>query len=159
RGAAQTRKWLSKNSSYWVWEKFQWPCNLKQKRERYRVKINSGSPVRTFLKRFVDRTSLAKRISEPTVPQPITAQQVLASEHEEGLLLLHVPSGRIFACNRIGARLWRAATDGITLNAISEEIGRDHGVQSEVVQRQARSFLSDLEANGLLPDLQGGNRG
>jgi hypothetical protein len=112
----------------------------------------SGTKDRTLLRRLKDGLLESMgRAPKPVVENhAIVAQQVLSSAHEGGLLLLHLPSGRVFVCNEAGAQIWKAATTGLTLNAIAEEIGREHGIQTDVVYRHAVAFVADLETNGLV---------
>jgi hypothetical protein len=111
----------------------------------------SGTRDRTLLRRLKDGLLESMgRARKPAVENhAIEAQQVLSSPHEGGLLLLHLPSGRVFVCNEVGAQIWKAATTGLSLNAIAEEISREHGIQTDVVYRDAVSFVTDLETNGL----------
>ena len=72
------------------------------------------------------------------------------SAHKDGLALLHIPSGRVFVCNRTGARIWQGILKGFSLEAVSEQISREYGLACDVVQRDTQSFLSELERQGLL---------
>jgi len=72
-----------------------------------------------------------------------------ASVHEDGLFILHVPSGRIFASNQTGARIWQYLEQQLPLQAIAAEISREYGIDRETAQEDTARFLAELERNGL----------
>jgi Coenzyme PQQ synthesis protein D (PqqD) len=80
----------------------------------------------------------------------VVAPEVRASVHPDGLALLHIPSGRVFVCNRTGSRIWQGLVQGLSIDSISEEISRECGVARELVYRHTSSFLAELERRGLL---------
>jgi len=72
-----------------------------------------------------------------------------ASIHEDGLAILHVPSGRIFTSNRTGARVWQCLERQLPLEAIAAEISRDYGIDQAAAREDVARFLVELERNGL----------
>jgi len=72
-----------------------------------------------------------------------------ASIHEDGLVILHVPSGRIFTSNQTGARVWQCLEQQLPLEAIAAEISRDFGIDLATAREDAAHFLAELERNGL----------
>lgn len=82
------------------------------------------------------------------------AADVSVSTHEDGIVLLHIPSGRIFQSNRTGARIWSALSDGLDLDAISQRLSRDFNVPAEMVRRDATKFLEQLEQLGFVAKLR-----
>ena len=72
-----------------------------------------------------------------------------ASIHDDGLVLFHVPSGRIFASNRTGARVWQYLEQQLPLDAIAAEISHHYGIDRATAQEDAARFLAELERNGL----------
>ena len=78
------------------------------------------------------------------------APQVLVSSHDEGLVLLHVPSGRIFQCNRTASRIWEGLSRGWNQDKIAEDISHAYGVPIETVHRDTQCFVDKLESNGFL---------
>ena len=81
------------------------------------------------------------------------ASDVRASAHLDGLVLLHIPSGRVFLCNRTGARIWKGLSSGLEANAIAEEMSREYGVALDQVERHVAVFLTDLEQRGFVTRL------
>lgn len=80
----------------------------------------------------------------------IPAADVRVSIHENGLVLLHIPSGRIFQSNHAGAKIWRALADGLDLDAISERISREYDVPNGRARRDADCFVTQLEKQGFV---------
>jgi hypothetical protein len=72
-----------------------------------------------------------------------------ASIHDDGLVVLHVPSGRIFTSNQTGARVWRCLERQLPLEAIVAEISRDYGIDRAAAREDVARFLAELERNGL----------
>jgi len=72
-----------------------------------------------------------------------------ASIHDDGLVVLHVPSGRIFTSNQTGARVWRCLERQLPLEAIAAEISRDYAIDRAVAREDVARFLAELERNGL----------
>jgi Coenzyme PQQ synthesis protein D (PqqD) len=82
--------------------------------------------------------------------------EVRTSVHEDGLALLHIPTGRMFLCNRTGARIWQGIVKGLSIEAIAEEISCECGVAHALVEQHTSSFLAELESRGLVTRRTGG---
>jgi hypothetical protein len=78
------------------------------------------------------------------------AAEVRTSVYEDGLALLHIPTGRMFLCNRTGSRIWQGIVKGLSTDAIADEISHECGVAIAVVQQHTSSFVSELERRGLV---------
>ena len=78
------------------------------------------------------------------------APDVHVSVHDEGLALLDVSSGRVFLCNRTGARIWQGVEAGLDADSIAGEISRECGVTWQLVSRHTTAFLSEVERRGLV---------
>ena len=106
-----------------------------------------------LLRRFFGKSrpspeSLARELDP--VDRTLSAMpDVRASAHDDGLALLHISTGRVFLCNRTGSRIWQGVMQGLSADAISEEISRDCGVACDLVRRHTFSFFFELERNGL----------
>jgi hypothetical protein len=77
------------------------------------------------------------------------APETRVSAHEDGLVFLHIPSGRVFVCNRTGARIWQALSNGASADAVCKDISRVFGLAPDLARRDTRSFLGELERQGL----------
>ena len=75
---------------------------------------------------------------------------VRASFHPDGLTLLHISTGRVFVCNRTGARIWQGMSAGLNLDAIAEEISGEYGVAHDLARQHAGSFLGELHRQGFV---------
>ena len=84
------------------------------------------------------------------------APEVQVSVHDDGLALLHIPTGRVFLCNRTGSRIWQGVVKGLSADAITEEISRECGVARDLVERHTAAFVTELERRGLLTRRVGG---
>ena len=72
------------------------------------------------------------------------------SPNAEGLTLLHIPSGQIFVCNRTAARIWQGATEGRSLDELSDEMSRTFHIGREVAQKDTCAIVSHMERHGLI---------
>ncbi|MBI3896212.1 MAG: PqqD family peptide modification chaperone [Acidobacteria bacterium] len=76
--------------------------------------------------------------------------EATASIHDDGLVILHVPSGRIFTSNQTGASVWQCLKQQLPLEAISAEISRDYEIDRATARGDVACFLTELERNGLI---------
>jgi hypothetical protein len=114
-----------------------------------------GGLLGRFLDRFTHRRQWATEpVTTGDSSRPLAiASEVRASAHLDGLVLLHIPSGRVFLCNRTGARIWKGLSNGLNSDAIAEQISRDYGVPRYLVEQHTASFLTDLEQHGFVTRL------
>ena len=73
-----------------------------------------------------------------------------ASVHEEGLTILHIPSGRVFVCNRSAARVWLGASKGLSVDNLSEEMSGEYSVDRDIIHRDTRLLVGQMEHHGLI---------
>ncbi len=76
--------------------------------------------------------------------------QTHASVHEEGLTILHIPSGRVFVCNRSAARIWQGASKGLSVDKLSEEMSGEYSVARDIVRQDTRLLVNQMELHGLI---------
>ena len=74
---------------------------------------------------------------------------VRASFHLDGLTLLHIPTGRVFVCNRIGALICRCILKGWSADSIADEISRHFCLSRDLVQRDICEFVDELRKQGI----------
>jgi hypothetical protein len=104
-------------------------------------------------RRFGDhlRPSSLPAILDPCENRSLAiSPEVRASLHDDGLTILHIPTGRVFVCNRTASRIWQGVAKGLTADAISEEISRECDVARDLVQQHTSKFLTELERRGLV---------
>lgn len=80
----------------------------------------------------------------------LPAAEVRASAHDDGLVLLHIPSGRVYRSNRTGSRIWQGLASGLDPASISREMSRDYGVPEALVRTHTSLFVDELERRGFV---------
>ena len=86
------------------------------------------------------------KVTSSIAPSP----EIRVSAHGDGLVILHIPSGRIFTCNSTGSRIWNGVVNGATPDTLSDEISRDFGVSPGLAREHTTAFVNKLEHQGLL---------
>jgi hypothetical protein len=105
-----------------------------------------------LLRRFAGRsTPRQQRVTpDPCRVAWAVAPDVRASVHDDGVAILHIPTGRVFLCNRTASRIWQGVVDGLSSEDTCDEISREWGVTRALVHQHASSFLSELERRRLV---------
>jgi hypothetical protein len=75
---------------------------------------------------------------------------VAASVHENGLVLLHVSTGHMFASNRTGARIWSGVKERQPAETIAREISTTYQIDRLTAQSHVERFLVELERQNLV---------
>lgn len=78
------------------------------------------------------------------------AQDVKASEHSAGLVLIHLTRGTVFSANRAGAIIWNGAAQRWPLDRIAQSISAEFHIPAEAARLDAAEFVAQLAAEGLL---------
>jgi Coenzyme PQQ synthesis protein D (PqqD) len=78
------------------------------------------------------------------------APEVRVSNHGDGLALLHIPTGKVFVCNRTASQIWQGLQNGFTPEAISGELSREAGVGRELVHQHTSAFVAELKRRRLV---------
>ena len=73
-----------------------------------------------------------------------------ASVSDDGLVVFHVPSGRIFSSNRVGARLWKSIEQLVPFDRIVTDLSSEYGVPLDAARKDAEGFVAELERNELV---------
>lgn len=76
--------------------------------------------------------------------------EVVASFHDQGIVILHSGKARLFSSNRTGARVWRGVEQELSLEAIVEEISARYHIARATAREQTASFLAELERHKLI---------
>ncbi len=85
----------------------------------------------------------------------VPAAQVRASAHDDGLLLLHIPTGCVYRCNRTGSRIWQGLACGFDLSSISREVSREYSADESLVKAHTSLFVDELERRGFVTQVAG----
>jgi hypothetical protein len=78
------------------------------------------------------------------------APEVRVSDHGDGLALLHIPTGKVFVCNRTASRIWQGIANGLTPEAISGQISQESGIRRELVHQHTSAFVAELKRRRLV---------
>ena len=76
--------------------------------------------------------------------------EAAASFHDDGVVILHTGTGRLFTANRTGSRIWRGVEQQLPLEAIAKGISDDYQVAPGTAHEHTTSFLAALERQVLI---------
>jgi len=79
-----------------------------------------------------------------------TSPEVRASLHAEGITFLHIGTGTVLSANRVGARMWERASEGLALDAIAAQVSLEFDAPQATVRQDADRFLRELMDAGVL---------
>ena len=77
---------------------------------------------------------------------------VRASISPDGLVLLDVAAGAVFAANPVGARIWQLLDEQRTTPEIVRQLVRDYDVAADRAEGDVAAFVAALVARGLLTE-------
>lgn len=80
------------------------------------------------------------------------ASTVRASITGDGLVLLDVRDGQLFAANAVGAEIWQLAQAHRTPIEIAGHLASRYGIRMDAAQHDVISFLAALVLRGLLTE-------
>jgi hypothetical protein len=70
--------------------------------------------------------------------------------NEDGAVILDTGRGTILGLNPIGSYIWQALEQGQNSEAIVKNLVRDTGAAQDIVERDVREFMEELEQHHLL---------
>ena len=73
-----------------------------------------------------------------------------ASQHDEGIVILHVSNGCLYTANHIGACIWRGIERRLALEEISKEISNDYQIALSAAREHTQRFVAELERRELV---------
>ena len=76
--------------------------------------------------------------------------EAATSIHENGMVILHLGNGRVFASNETGARIWRRIEQEESLKAIAAEISDEYQIPITLACEHVTAFMADLEHHSLV---------
>lgn len=80
------------------------------------------------------------------------ADQIVESAVGDETVLLHLGNGTYYGLDPVGTQIWRMIGQGVAMPEICRRLAEDHAVDVAVIEADARKFLIDLEAQGILVD-------
>jgi hypothetical protein len=78
------------------------------------------------------------------------SSEAVASIHDDGIVILHTHTGRLFTANRTGACIWRCIEQQLTFATIAEKISSDYRIAQSIAREHTAHFLAELERHGLI---------
>jgi Transglutaminase-like superfamily len=78
---------------------------------------------------------------------------VVASEHEMGVTLMHVQTGKFHLCHGAAATTWHAIANGRSLSAVVEELSSKHSLPVDQARIEVGRLIADFTRRKLIvPD-------
>ena len=85
---------------------------------------------------------LARRLT----PSPDAAESAVGDE----TVILHLVNGTYYGLDPVGTRIWELIKQGMSMPEICSTLAAEYGVELTTIEADARTFLTDLEAQGIL---------
>jgi len=76
--------------------------------------------------------------------------KVASSVHDNGIVLLHLANGHLFASNAAGARIWRGVEERQPLEVIVNDINDAYQIGQTTAWVHVEAFLAELEQKELI---------
>ncbi len=67
-------------------------------------------------------------------------------------VILHLVNGAYYGLDPVGTRIWGMIKQGLALPDICQRLAIEYEVDQETIEADARTFLTDLEGQGILVD-------
>lgn len=80
------------------------------------------------------------------------SEQVVESKVGDETVLLHLANGTYYGLDPVGTRIWSSIKAGVALPDTCRSLADEFGVDLATVEADARKFLADLEAQGIVVD-------
>ena len=81
-------------------------------------------------------------------PSPEIAESLVGDE----TVMLHLANGTYYGLDAVGTRIWGLIKAGVAMPAICTQLAEEYGIALPTVEEDARRFVADLEAQGILID-------
>jgi hypothetical protein len=79
-------------------------------------------------------------------PSPDVAESPVGEE----TVILHLTNGTYYGLDSVGTRIWQMIKEGVAMPDICQRVAHDYDVDLATIESDARKFLADLEAQGIL---------
>jgi hypothetical protein len=67
-------------------------------------------------------------------------------------VILHLVKGTYYGLDPVGTRIWGMIKDGVETPEICRRLAEEYDIDLGTIEADARRFLTDLEAQGILVD-------
>ena len=97
-------------------------------------------------------TDASRSLSWGESSVPRRSQAVVEQRASESLVLVHIDSGRYYALEGTGDRIWQLCDGERTLGEIIAAVSKHYGEDPATVRGDATELLGQLAAEGLIDD-------
>ena len=87
-------------------------------------------------------------LTRPLTPSPDAVESAVGDE----TVILHLVNGTYYGLDPVGTRIWAMIKDGAAMPDICRTLADEYGFALTTIEEDARKFLTDLEAQGILVD-------
>ena len=103
----------------------------------------------------MDRDAAADAEDEETAPAVAGSilcpdPNVLAKRVDDGIVLVHLESNRVYELNSTAAFLWDALADGSTAAELEQRLALEFDVETEQLAREVAELLGQLTSERLI---------
>ena len=85
-------------------------------------------------------------LNRTLVPSPNAAESAVGDE----TVILHLVNGTYYGLDPVGTRIWDLIKQGVATLEICRLLAEEYGLDRTTIEEDARGFLTDLEAQGIL---------
>ena len=78
--------------------------------------------------------------------------QAVESQVGDETVILHLLKGRYYGLDAVGTRIWAMLKEGLVPREICRRLETEYEIDRAEIEADARAFLTDLEANGIVED-------
>ena len=82
------------------------------------------------------------------VPSPDAATSAVGDE----TVILHLKNGTYYGLDAVGTRIWALLKEGLQPPEICARIAEEYDVAPDIAAADARRFLDDLKASGIIEE-------
>lgn len=82
------------------------------------------------------------------IPSADVAESAVGDE----TVILHLVNGTYYGLDPVGTRIWGMIKDGVATPVICVRLAEEYQVDLATIEGDARKFLTELEAQGILVD-------
>ena len=87
-------------------------------------------------------------LSRKLIPSSDAVESAVGDE----TIILHLVNGTYYGLDPVGTRIWSLLKDGIGMPDICRRLAEEYEIDLATIEADARKFLGDLEAQGILVD-------
>lgn len=87
-------------------------------------------------------------LQRPLAPSDYAVESAVGDE----TVILHLVNGTYYGLDPVGTRIWGLLKDGVATPDICRRLAEEYDVELAMIEADARNFLTDLEAQGILID-------